>query len=112
MSLILFVQQRQSEAHVSHVTAAVYVDAMSVYAAFIATFLKTPAETAHLCHVQYLRELLDNRVIHVVSWFDTRVLVVDRLTKGAVSRDALHEIMNGFMMLRHECKFWESKCCL
>ena len=35
------------------------VDAMSVFAAVIATFIKIPAEKSLLCHVQFIRELLD-----------------------------------------------------
>ena len=45
------------------VPTSLCVDAKSVFAASIATFIKTPAEKNLLCHVQYLRELLDSGVL-------------------------------------------------
>ena len=81
-----------------------YVDAKSVYAAVTATFVKTPAEKSLLCHVQYLRELLDKGILEQLIWIDTRDMYADGLTKGAVSRKAVAEIMSGTMTLRHECE--------
>jgi len=54
-------------------------------------------------------ELLDNRIIHHMIWIDTRDMMADGLTKGAVSREAIHEVMDGHMLLRHEHKRWHSK---
>ena len=85
------------------------VDAKSVYAAVTATFIKTPAEKSLLCHVQYLRELLDNGVLRCLMWLDTRVMGVDGLTKGAVSRDALQELMRGTMVIRHPSERWQCR---
>ena len=87
---------------------ALYVDAKSVYAAITATFIKQPAEKSLLCHIQYLRELLDKHIIRYLIWMDTRDMYSDGLTKGAVSRDALHELMAGLMVLRHKVEQW---CC-
>ena len=44
------------------VPLVLYVDAMSVYAAVTATFVKTPAEKSLLRHIQFIRELLDRGV--------------------------------------------------
>jgi len=91
------------------VDVALYVDAKSVYAAVTATFLKTPAEKSLLSHVQFLRDMLDNRVIKHIVWIDTRDMYADGLTKGSVSRDALLELMDGNMILRHDSEQWTSK---
>ena len=40
------------------------VDAVSVFAAVTATFIKTPAEKSLVCHVQFIRELLDRCFPH------------------------------------------------
>ena len=86
-----------------------YVDAMSVYAAVTATFIKTPAEKSLLCHVQFLRELLDYGVLAAIVWLDTRDLVSDGLTKGAVARDALTKVLDGLLTFMHEPKVWRPK---
>ena len=67
---------------------SLYVDAKSVFAVVTATFAKTPAEKSLLCHVQYLRELLDKDVLQQIVWIDTRDMYADGLTKGAVQRTA------------------------
>ena len=92
-----------------YIPTASYVDAKSVFAAVTATFIKQPAEKSLLCHAQYLRELLDKRVLHHIFWIDTRDMAADGLTKGAVARDALHEFMEGHMFLRHEYEQWKCK---
>jgi len=86
-----------------------YIDALSVYAAVTATNIKVPAEKSLLSHVQFVRECLDNKSIAALAWIDTRDMYADGMTKGAVDRDALHEIMDGHMHLRHEYKIWTSK---
>ena len=85
-----------------------YVDAKSVFAAVTATFIKQPAEKSLLCHVQYLRELLDKRVMQHLVWLDTRDMAADGLTKGAVARHALHQIMAGDMHIAREHEEWKS----
>ena len=57
-----------------------YVDAMSVFAAVTAVFIKTPAEKSLLCHAQFLRELLDHGVLAAIVWLDTRDMLSDGLT--------------------------------
>jgi hypothetical protein len=90
------------------VKLALYVDAMSVYAAVTATFIKIPAEKSLLSHIQYLRELLDTKVLEALAWIDTRDMVADGLTKGSVEREALHECMSGKWKLNHESKVWST----
>ena len=48
-----------------NVKLSLYIDAMSVYAAVTATFIKIPAEKPLLPHIQYTRELLDTKVLGV-----------------------------------------------
>jgi hypothetical protein len=85
------------------------LDAMSVFAAATATQVKVPAEKSLLSHVQYLRELLDLGILEQLSWWDTRDMVSDGLTKGSVDRIALHAVMQGFLKLAQPVKVWSSK---
>ena len=80
-----------------YIPSALYVDAKSVFAAVTAAFIKQPAEKSLRCHAQYLWELLDKRVLQHIFWIDARDMAADGLTTGAVARDALHEIMEGYM---------------
>ena len=91
------------------VPGALYLDALSVYASVTATFVKTPADNGVLIHCLYLRELLDNNIIHALIWQDTRDMLADGLTKGAVERKALHDAMEGTVVINHECKPWRPK---
>ena len=74
---------------------------MSVFAAVSAVFIKTPAEKSLLCHVQFLRELLDYGVLAAIVWLDTRDMLSDGLTKGSVSRDALLSVLDGIMRIQY-----------
>ena len=86
-----------------------YVDAMSIYAAVTATFIKIPAEKSLLPHTQYIsRELRDTTVLEALVWLDTRDMVADGLTKGSVDRDALHACMNGIWLLLHSAQSWST----
>jgi len=85
------------------------IDALSVFAAITATYIKHPAEKGLLSHVQFVRELLDTRVVQALIWIDTRDMMADGLTKGSVDRDVLHSVMNGFINYKHEFKLWQSK---
>ena len=88
------------------VPGALYLDAMSVFAAVTATFIKIPADNGVLVHCLYLRELLDFRVLEYLIWLDTRDMTADGLTKGAVDRLALHDAMQGGIKFLHEAKSW------
>ena len=91
------------------VPMSLYVDAKSVYAAVTASIVKIPADKSLFVHVQYLRELLDHRVLSAMVWLDTRDMTADGLTKGAVSRDLLHTLMSGSMMVQHASEVWSAK---
>ena len=71
-------------------------DAMSVYAAVTATYIKNPAGKGLLSHVQFIRELLDTGVLKALLWIDTRDMSSDGLTKGSVDRMLLHQLMAGY----------------
>ena len=86
-----------------------YLDAMSVYAAVTAVFIKTPAEKSLLCHIQFLRELLDHGDLAGIVWLDTRDMWADGLTKGAAQRDALLRLLDGICKMMHEPKIWRPK---
>ena len=92
-----------------YIPVAVYLDAKSVYAAVTATFIKQPAEKSLLCHVQYLRELLDKGILSYLYWIDTRDMGADGLTKGSVARALLHTYMSGIMTLDHPSEAWSTK---
>ena len=82
---------------------------MSVFAAVTAVFIKTPAEKSLLCHIQFLRELLDHGVLVAIVWLDTRDMRADGLTKGAVQREALLRLLDGLCIMMHEPKIWIPK---
>ena len=44
-----------------------------------------------------------------IVWLDTRDMMSDGLTKGAVSRDALMKILDGVYRLEHEPKAWKPR---
>ena len=92
-----------------YIPTALYIDAKSVFAAVTATFLKTPAEKSMLSHVQFLREFLDFKVITAIVWLDTRDMSSDGLTKGAVERTLLHELMDGSMHVRNNLEAWRPR---
>ena len=91
------------------VPMVLYVDAMSVFAAITATYIKHPAEKGLLSHVQFVRELLDSGVLQALMWIDTRDMLADGMTKGSIDRDMLHLCMEGYMKFAHEFKIWKSK---
>ena len=90
------------------VPMTIQIDAMSVFAAITATYIKHPAEKGLLSHVQFVRELLDTGVLTALIWVDTRDMASDGLTKGSVDRCLLHMIMSGQHHFKHECKMWKS----
>ena len=92
-----------------YIPTSLYLDAKSVYAAIIATFIKPPAEKSLLCHIQYIRELLDKGIIQYLFWIDTRDMIADGLTKGAVDRNALHTLMDEVQKIEHAYEQWKSK---
>ena len=88
------------------VPCALYLDAMSVTAAISATFVKIPADNSAYMQCLYIRELLDTKVLGALVWQDTRDMIADGLTKGAVEREALHRLMDGTCHAEHDMKAW------
>ena len=48
-------------------------------------------------------------MLKYLFWIDTRDMVSDGLTKGAVDRELLHKLMNGIFSLSHEYEQWHCK---
>ena len=90
---------------------SIQVDAMSVFAAITATFVKAPAEKSLLSHVQYMREILDSKVLAAILWVDTRDMYSDGMTKGSVERELIQIAMSGKQTFRHSetTKIWSAK---
>ena len=82
------------------------IDADSVFSAIAASPIKTPAERSLLIQLQWLKELLDRGIITKIVWCDTRDMVADALTKGSISRDALHKVCAGIVSILHKYKVW------
>ena len=93
---------RNRRTHGGYVPTALYLDAKSAYAAILATFITPSAENPLLCHIQYLRELLDKYIIRYLFRIDTRDMMADGLAQGSVARNMLHLLMDGTQTLLHE----------
>ena len=52
--------------------------------------------------VNYIRELLDYGVLDAFAWTDTRDMLADGMTKGAIDRKDLHEVMAGNICILHD----------
>jgi len=91
----------------SNVSIDLAIDAMSVYSAVTASHIKIPSEKSLLSHLQYVRELLDKRILSGLLWVDTRDMAADGMTKGSVDRRALVECMCGTYTLQHVPKRWQ-----
>ena len=90
------------------VRLALYTDAMSVFAAVTASFIKIPADNRMLTHVQYLREQLERRVPTALGWTDTSDTFADGTTRRAVDRHQMHTCLSGINEIGHEIKLWKS----
>ena len=71
------------------------LDARSVFDAVTASTVKVPADKHLFLHVLKLREFLDTGQLRRLWWIDTRMMLADGLTKGAVERDALTSASEG-----------------
>lgn len=91
------------------VPTRLYIDARSVYASVAASCIRAPSDKSLLSHMLHLRELIDNKVLTALAWIDTRDMLADGLTKGAVDRAALHQLMDGHMLLSHERAMYTSR---
>ena len=91
----------KSEVHIE-----LAIDAMSVFSACTAAHIKIPTEKSLLSHVQFVRELLDRGIMSALLWFDTRDMLADGMTKGAVDRTGICNAMSGSIRINHEVKRW------
>ena len=78
------------------------IDAKSVYDSLVSLMVKTPGEASLLGHLLWLREFLSKRIITSLVWTDTRDMIADGLTKGAIPRGLLLAAMEGKYQLQHE----------
>ena len=81
-----------------------------MFVAVTASFINIPVEKKDgmLSHVQYLRELLDSRVVTAICWTDTRDMVADGATKGSIYRIQIQICMTGTSEINHEVKLWKA----
>jgi len=77
------------------------MDAESVYKSLSSRDTNVPAEKTLLGHVVWIRELLQQRLIDIVQWCDTRDMTADGHTKGIISRDLLLKAMRGAQNFVH-----------
>ena len=87
----------------------VCTDCMSLVAALSAARVKPPAEKPLLLQVQWLREQLDRLVLSTLTWCDTRDMLADGMTKGAVERTLLRKAMSGLVRFTQAFKSWHSR---
>jgi hypothetical protein len=81
----------------------VCTDCRSVFDSLAAQDLKTPSESSLVLILHVLKELLCSHVIGKITWIDTRDMVSDGLTKGAISRIGLMQMSNsGVWQLTHD----------
>ena len=73
-------RQRRERGEYS-VPLLMHIDATIVFAAVTASFINIPADNGMLSHVEYMRQLLDCRVVTALGWTDTRDMVADGATK-------------------------------
>ena len=74
------------------------MDAKSVTSAVTAPNLKIPAEPSVMLHVMWLRELIRCGRLKLY-WCDTRAMIADGLTKGAIDRLLIHAAMGGRLVV-------------
>ena len=85
----------------------VAIDAMAVFSGVTAAEVKPPREANLLMHARMIREWLDRGLVRKLWWVDTRDMLADALTEGAVSRDELTRALNGAVWkLQHQAKCW------
>ena len=68
------------------------IDARAVFDGITAAQPRTPAEKPLFLHALAVREHLEAGHLSRLWWFDTRAMLADGLTKGAVDRDALVKV--------------------
>eukprot|EP00971_Amphidinium_carterae_P182427 3620375-Amphidinium_carterae.1 len=66
------------------------IDAKSVFQSVASRVPRIPAEKNLVVQIQWLKEELELFRLSDLLWLDTRSMSADGLTKGSISRDALH----------------------
>ena len=77
------------------------IDSMGLLTAVTAPRPKAPAEKSLLPHLLWMRDLLKVSVMKTLSWYDTRDMSSDGLTKGCIDRAALLELAGGTVTRKH-----------
>jgi hypothetical protein len=82
------------------------IDAYSVFAALISKDqIRNPDEKSLKIILVKIREDFKLGIVHKLWWVNTLDMVADALTKGAVNRDAILQLMNkGHWTLKHPTK--------
>ena len=80
------------------------VDAKSVTDAVSAQDVCTPQECSLKLHLIAIRDRLQRGLLRSVSWTDTRDMIADALTKGAVERETIQRAMKGLLHMKSEVK--------
>ena len=83
------------------IPAAPGIDSMGLLTAVTAPRPKAPAEKSLLPHLLWMRDLLKRSLLKTLSWYDTRDMTPDALTKGSISRDALLQLCSGWVTREH-----------
>ena len=85
------------------------VDAKAVFDAIAGADACNPMECSLKLHLLSLRDKLAQGILKRLFWSDTRDMVADGMTKGAVERKEIHTTMNGDVINNHEMKLWKPK---
>ena len=88
------------------------IDALSLWSAVAAANVRVPTEKNLAVHLFWLRELLDNGILDILRWADTRDMSADGHTKGSIPRDAILSLMNGLFQYAHATKDFTPKIVL
>ena len=81
---------------------SVVTDAKNLLSALQVAHLKIPAEKNFIVHLMWLKDKLTTGVLDSLIWTDTRDMTADGHTKGSIKRTALHQLMDGKLVILHE----------
>ena len=85
------------------------VDARSVFDSVTASQVRTPNDKQLLLHARALRELLEDKAVDVLYWFDTEDMLADGMTKGSIDRGPLLTVgHDGTWTIAHDQPVYKS----
>ena len=85
------------------------MDAKSVFDSLTADVVKTPNHKQSLLHAKALRELIEDREVDRLYWFDTEDVLPDGLTKGCVDREPLLKAAaEGEWAIKNDAPVWKT----